>query len=189
VNEQQTKDKDIELLQRIGARDRSAFAEFYDKYSALLFSIACRILHDASEAEDVLQETFMQIWDKADKFNPKLGQAHNWAAILARNKAIDRIRASQRRIRLAQDSGAEYAFLADGAPSANGVVHDQEKTAMIHSALVELPPEQRRAIELAYFSGLTQNEISQTLQEPLGTIKARIRRGLLSLRDRLEGVL
>jgi RNA polymerase sigma-70 factor, ECF subfamily len=186
VNEQETRDEDAELLQRIGARDRSAFAEFYDKYSAMLFSIASRILSDAGEAEDVLQETFMQIWEKGGNFNPKLGKASSWVAILVRNKSIDRIRASQRRMGLAREAGLEFAVIQEGDQTANGSVYGHEKAKLIQSALVELPPEQRRAIEMAFFSGLTQNEISETLQEPLGTIKARIRRGLLHLRDRLE---
>jgi RNA polymerase sigma-70 factor (ECF subfamily) len=189
VNEEEGTDKDVELLQRIGAKDRAAFAEFYDKYSTLLFSIASRILNDAGEAEDVLQETFVQIWEKAGNFNPKLGKASSWAAILARNKAIDRIRASQRRMRLAKEASVEYAVTAEAEETVNGAVHGREKAKLIQSALVELPPEQRRAIEMAYFSGLTQNEISEELKEPLGTVKARIRRGMLSLRDQLEDLL
>jgi len=189
VNEQTSIDNDAELLRRIGAMDRSAFAEFYDKYSPLLFSIASRILNDASEAEDVLQETFLQIWEKAGYFNPKLGKASSWAAILVRNKAIDRIRASQRRMRLAKEAGVEFAVTAESQETANGAVHGREKAKLIQSALVELPPEQRRAIEMTYFSGLTQAEISEQLKEPLGTIKARIRRGMLNLRGRLEDLL
>jgi RNA polymerase sigma-70 factor (ECF subfamily) len=189
VNEQETRDEDAELLQRIGAMDRSAFAEFYDKYSALLFSIASRILNDASEAEDVLQETFLQIWERARDFNPKLGKAFSWAAIMVRNKAIDRIRASQRRMRLAKEAGVEYAVTAEAEETANRAVHGREKAKLIQSALVGLPPDQRRAIEMAFFSDLTQNEISEQLKEPLGTIKARIRRGMLSLRDQLEDLL
>jgi RNA polymerase sigma-70 factor (ECF subfamily) len=195
VNEQEIKDlnvaveRDIELLHRIGAKDRDAFGEFYDLYSTLMFSIAVKILNDTSEAEDVLQETFVQIWNKAGKFDPKLGKASSWAAILIRNKAIDRIRASQRRTRLAEEAGAQNVIASEANDSANEAVHGREKTRIIQSAIVELPAEQRRAIELAYFSGLTQNEISEKLQQPLGTIKARIRRGLLKLRDQLEGVL
>jgi RNA polymerase sigma-70 factor (ECF subfamily) len=189
VNEQKTRDRDIELLQRIGAKDRAAFAEFYDKYSTLLFSIACKILNNVVEAQDVLQETFVQIWEKAGDFDPKLGKASSWAAILVRNKAIDRLRASQRRTRLANEAGVEYAVAAEVNNTANEAIHGREKAKLIQSALVELPPEQRSAIELAYFSGLTQNEISEKLKEPLGTIKARIRRGLLNLRDQLEGLL
>jgi RNA polymerase sigma-70 factor, ECF subfamily len=189
VNEQTTSEHDADLLQRIGAQDLFAFAEFYDKYSTLLFSIASKILNDAGEAEDVLQETFVQIWHKAGDFDPRLGKASSWAAILVRNKAIDRIRASQRRKRLAKEAGVEFSVTAEVEATVNGVVHGRERAKLIQSALVELPPEQRQAIEMAFFSCLTQNEISDQLKEPLGTVKARIRRGMLKLRDHLQGVL
>jgi RNA polymerase sigma-70 factor, ECF subfamily len=189
VNEPEIKDRDIELLQRIGAKDRAAFGEFYDLHSTLMFSIASKILNNSSEAEDVLQEAFMQIWEKAAKFDPKLGKASSWAAILVRNRAIDRIRASQRRTRLAEAAGVESAIAAEVSETANETIYGHEKAKLIQSAIVKLPADQRRAIEFAYFSGLTQNEISEKLHEPLGTIKARIRRGLLKLRDQLEGLL
>jgi RNA polymerase sigma-70 factor (ECF subfamily) len=189
VNETPAQAEDVELLQRIAARDRTAFAEFYDRHSALMFSVAAKILNDAGEAEDVLQETFVQIWEKAGNFDPKLGKASSWVAILIRNKAIDKIRASQRRSRLAEEAGAEFAIAREAGDTANEAIHGHDKARLIQSAIVDLPPEQRRAIELAFFSGLTQDEISKKLSEPLGTIKARIRRGLLKLRDQLEGVL
>lgn len=189
VNDQENEVRDVELLGQIAAGDRGAFAEFYDRHSMLMFSVATRILNDPGEAEDVLQEAFVQIWEKAKKFDPKLGKASSWAAILARNKAIDRIRASQRRTRLAQEAGPELAFAAETKEAANEAVHGGEKARLIQSAIGELPADQRRAIEMAYFSGLTHVEIAEKTQEPLGTIKARIRRGLLKLREQLEGVL
>jgi RNA polymerase sigma-70 factor, ECF subfamily len=189
VNEQESQDRDIELLRQIAAGDRTSFAEFYDRHSALMFSVACKILNDSNEAEDVLQEAFMQIWEKAAKFDPKLGRASSWAVILVRNKAIDRIRASQRRTRLAEQAGEEQGSAARVDDTTNEAIYGHEKANLIQTAIVELPAEQRRAIELAYFSGLTQDEISKKLNEPLGTIKARIRRGLLKLRDQLEGLL
>jgi len=189
VNEPEATQCDIELLQRIARQDRAAFGEFYDRHSVLMYSVACKILNDPGEAEDVLQETFAQIWEKAGNFDPKLGKASSWVATLTRNKAIDRIRASQRRTRLAEAAGAELAILAEAPDTVNETMYGQDKTRLIQSALGELPVEQRRAIELAYFSGLTQNEISEKLQEPVGTIKARIRRGLFKLRDQLEGLL
>jgi RNA polymerase sigma-70 factor (ECF subfamily) len=189
VNEQEAQDQDVELLRRVAGGDRSAFAEFYDRHSLLMFSVASKILNDSGEAEDVMQEVFVQIWEKAGRFDPALGKASSWAATLVRNRAIDRIRASQRRTRLAEAAGAEQAIAAEVTNSANEAVHGHEKAMLIQSAIVELPAEQRRAIELAYFSGLTQDEISKKLNEPLGTIKARIRRGLLKLRDQLEGLI
>ena len=189
VNEPDAKDQDIELLRQIAAGDRAAFAEFYDRHATLMFSVASKIVRDPGEAEDVLQEVFLQIWEKAGRFDPKLGKASSWAAILVRNKAIDRIRASQRRTRLAEESGVAHAIAAEVTDSANETFYGHDKAKFIHSAIVELPEDQRKAIELAYFSGLTQDEISKKLNTPLGTIKARIRRGLLKLRDQLEGVL
>ncbi len=189
VNDQENEVRDIELLRQIADGDRAAFAEFYDRHSLLMFSVASRILNEPSDAEDVMQEAFVQIWEKAKSFDPKLGKAASWAAILVRNKAIDRIRSSQRRTRMAQEAGPELAFAATSTDSANEAIHGAEKARLIQTAIVELPAEQRRAIEMAYFSGLTHIEISEKLQEPLGTIKARIRRGLLKLREQLEGVL
>jgi RNA polymerase sigma-70 factor (ECF subfamily) len=180
---------DLELFRRMGARDRAAFAEFYDRHAARLYSLAHRILNDPVEAQDVLQDAFMQIWEKAADFNPKLGRPSFWIVTVVRNKAIDRIRASQRRTRLAESAGLESAFALNGTPAANETVHNHENAALIRSAIVELPEDQRKAIEMAFFSGLTQNEISTKLSQPLGTIKARIRRGLLKLREQLEGVL
>ncbi|HEV2331042.1 MAG TPA: sigma-70 family RNA polymerase sigma factor [Verrucomicrobiae bacterium] len=189
MNEQESTDRDIELLRQIAAGDRASFAEFYDRHSTLMFSVACRILNNTSEAEDVLQEAFVQIWEKAAIFNPELGQASSWAAILVRNKAIDRIRTSKRRTRLAEEAGAEQDAAANVEDTANETIYGREKAKLVQSAIVELPVEQRQAIELAFFSGLTQDEISKKLNQPLGTIKARIRRGLLKLRDQLEGIL
>lgn len=189
VNDPEDANLDIALLRRISAGDRAAFAEFYDRHSALMYSVACKILNNSVEAEDVMQEACLQIWEKARAFDPKLGKVSSWAAILVRNKAIDRIRASQRRNRLADEAGAEFAITSESDGMANEAMHGFDKARIIQSAISELPAEQRHAIELAYFSGLTQHEISEKLSEPLGTIKARIRRGLLKLRDQLEGRL
>ena len=182
-------DRDVELLRRIAGQDRSAFASFYDRYSGLLFSIAVKVLNDPKEAEDVLQEVFMQIWNKADAYNPLLGRPASWAVTLTRNKAIDRIRAAQRRSKLLEQATVEANARPDDSPSANEMLHGRENAERIRSVVAALPPDQRRAIELAFFSGLTQDEIAKNLQEPLGTIKARIRRGMLKLREKLEGLV
>jgi len=181
-------ERDVELLRRIGDEDRSAFADFYDAYSGLLFTIAVKVLNDAKEAEDVLQEVFMQIWNKAGAYDPLLGKPASWAVTLTRNKAIDRIRAAQRRSKLLEQATVEAAVRPADSPSANEKLHGKENAERIRSVVAALPPDQRRAIELAFFSGLTQDEIAKTLQEPLGTIKARIRRGMLKLREKLEGL-
>ena len=184
--EQQNPEVDIELLRRIANGDRAAFAEFYDRHAPLMFSVAVKILRDLTEAEDLLQEVFLEIWNKADKFDPKLGKARGWAAILVRNRAVDKVRASERRKRLGEAAGVESAIASEGGETANDFLHGQEKAKLIQSVVNELPLEQREAIQLAFFSGLTQQEISETLRTPLGTVKARIRRGMMKLRDQLE---
>lgn len=178
---------DIELLRSISEGDRQAFSCFYDRHCKLLFAIAFRILNDQREAEDALQEAFVQIWEKAVSYNPALGKPFSWAVTLTRNKAIDHLRASQRRSKLMEQASTEMLAGTAGSATANEGRHGRENAELITSAVAELPQDQRKAIEMAFFSGLTQNEISETLQEPLGTIKARIRRGMLKLRDRLEG--
>jgi RNA polymerase sigma-70 factor, ECF subfamily len=181
---------DAEIIHRIRAGDRSAFLEFYDRCAPLLLSVAARILNDRREAEDVLQDVFTQVWHKSAGYDAGLGSLSAWAVALTRNKAIDRIRASTRRRRLIE----EIAISAEGgaeapAPTANEWLHGRERATRIRAALAELSPDQREVIELAYFAGLSQSEIATRLDQPLGTIKARIRRGMLRLRDQLEDVL
>jgi RNA polymerase sigma-70 factor (ECF subfamily) len=152
VNEPEIQDDDIELLRRIADGNRGAFAEFYDRHATLMFSVASKILNDAGEAEDVLQEAFVQIWEKAGRFDPKLGKAASWAAILVRNKAIDRIRASQRRTRLAEKPAWRTRHRAEVvSDSANENFYGHDKAKFIHSAIVELPEEQRRRLNWPIF--------------------------------------
>ncbi len=188
MNESGAEDRDALLLQKAADGDADAFAAFYDRHSVLMYSVAMRILGDPSEAKDVLQESCIQIWEKASKFDPKLGKASSWAAILVRNRAVDRIRSLQRRQRLSEEAAMESSLEPAPGKSANDVLYKQEKAALIGSAIMELPQDQRQAIDLAYFKGLTHHQIAEKLQEPLGTIKARIRRGLLRMRDKLEGL-
>jgi RNA polymerase sigma-70 factor, ECF subfamily len=189
ADQDQNREQDVRVLQRIAAGDRAAFVDFYDAHAGLLFSLAVRILNDPREAEDVLQDVCVQIWEKAGSYDPRLGRPLSWAVTLLRNKAIDRVRASVRRERLVEQAAGEADTALETPPTANEAMHGREQAALIRGAVAELPPEQRTAIELAFFSGLTQNEISERLREPLGTIKARIRRGMLKLRDLLEGAL
>jgi RNA polymerase sigma-70 factor (ECF subfamily) len=174
------------LLERIAAGDREALGEFYDQTSAPLFSLAVRILGDPGEAEEVLQDVFVQVWEKAAAFDPVLGGAFHWVLSIARHRAIDRLRARQRRARLAdelQEAAATDAPLANG-PTPGALAVDE--CAAVRAALGSLPADQRQAIDMAFFGGLTHPEIAAVLQQPLGTIKARIRRGLLKLRESLQ---
>jgi RNA polymerase sigma-70 factor (ECF subfamily) len=177
------------LLRRIAARDRDALGQFYDDAARPLFSLAYRMLGNTEESEEVIQDAFLQIWNKAEKFDAAKGHAFHWALSITRNLCIDRLRARQRRARVIvaldsdQDSAPAVQVIPTEAPM------DHTEVTAIRAAVGALPQEQREAIEMAFFSGLTHPEIASALQEPLGTVKARIRRGMLKLRDVLQNSL
>ena len=179
------RERDIQLLRRLALRDNDALAELYDCHSKLLFGVAYRIIGETKEAEDILQEAFVSIWERAADFDPRLGVPLSWMVTIARNRAIEHVRASERQKRLVQRASAE----TPSAPESNDQPADNEDFARARSIMSELPVDQRRAIEMAFLDGLTQTQIAERLQEPLGTIKARIRRGLMHVRGRLEGEL
>lgn len=175
---------EIELLRRTGQGDRGSFEQLYDRFSGVLFSTAYRVLNNHQAAEDVLQDVFFQIWEKAALYDPARGKPLTWAVTLTRNRAIDRLRSAQRRSRQQEDIEREAETLEQfDSRDSFGIVASAEKAKMIREALKKLSKDQREAIELAFFSGLTQAEIAETLCEALGTVKARIRRGMMKLRD------
>lgn len=175
---------EIELLRRTGEGDRVCFEQLYDRFSGVLFATAYRVLNNQEAAEDVLQDVFVQIWEKAPLYDPARGKPLTWAVTLTRNKAIDRLRNVQRRHRLQDDVEKEAAsFEQFDDRSSLDAVEGVERAQMIRAAIEQLSTEQRQAIELAFFSGLTQTEIADRLSEPLGTIKARVRRGMMKLRE------
>ncbi len=181
---------EIALLKRIGAGDRESFEQLYERFSGVLFSMAYRVLNNQEAAEDVLQDVFVQIWEKAPLYDPERGKPLTWAITLTRNKAIDRLRSTQRRNRLQDDVEKEAQTFEqfDGKNSVDAV-EAMEKGALVRSAIEKLSKDQREAIQLAFFSGLTQTEIAEHLGEPLGTVKARIRRGMMKLREVLVSQL
>ena len=181
--------EDAQLLRRVAERDRQAFAQLYDRYSGVLYSTALRVLNHREEAADVLQEVFVQIWEKAATYDPALGKPFNWALTLTRNRAIDRLRALQRRCRFVGEATQEMEEMPDEQAGSPGEVFSQEHAALIRSAVATLPLEQRQAIEMAFLGGMTQHELAENLKQPLGTVKARIRRGMLKLRDTLKHLL
>jgi RNA polymerase sigma-70 factor (ECF subfamily) len=178
-----------ELLGRIAAQDRQALAQLYDQTSSVLYSASMRILGDAHEAEEVIQDVFVQVWDKAASFDPAMGSPFNWVLSITRHRSIDRLRARQRRARLLTEWEADALSNPSPAecPPQSGLT-EQELSA-VRSAVGILPGEQKQAIEMAFFAGLTHLEIAESLQVPLGTIKARIRRGMLKLRETLAPYL
>jgi RNA polymerase sigma-70 factor (ECF subfamily) len=181
---------EIELLQRIGHGDRGSFEELYDRLAGALFATAFRVLNNRAAAEDVLQEAFLQIWEKAPLYNPALGKPLAWAVTLTRYKAIDRLRSTQRRNRL-QDSvqRESESFAQFDARDAFDAVVSAETSQLVIEAMAKLSEDQRQVMELAFFASMTQTEIAEYLKQPLGTIKARIRRGMMKLRDLINPAL
>ena len=178
---------EIELLRKVGQGDRRSFEQLYERFSGVLFSIAYRMLKSQEAAEDVLQDVFVQIWKKAPLFDPARGRPMIWAVTLTRNKAIDLMRSAQRRSGLHETMHQENETFSrfDDRSSFDAVASD-EMWKLVRDAVKKLSKEQRQAIELAFFASMTQTEIAEHLDEPLGTIKARIRRGMLALREMIE---
>lgn len=174
---------DNDLLKAIARGDEGALAACYDRYRVILFSLIFRILHDRPEAEDCLQEVFMQVWRRAGDFDETRGRAFTWLVTIARSRALDRLRASASRLRIAAEAESLPREEADDAAA------DALRAAtgeVVRQALSELPEEQRRALFMAYFEGLTQTEIAARLGAPLGTVKTRMRTGLNKLRELLR---
>jgi RNA polymerase sigma-70 factor (ECF subfamily) len=177
---------EISLLRRIGTGDRGSFEQFYERFSGVLFSTAMQVLGNPEAAEDVLQEVFVAIWEKAPLYDSGRGKPLTWAVTLTRNKAIDQLRSLQRKFRL-HDRVEQEARIMEHALDGTSVkqVDASETSRIVRSAVSELSHEQREAIELAFFGGLTQVEIAAKLNQPLGTIKARIRRGMMKLKEKI----
>jgi len=182
--EQDDRAVELDLLARIAKRERRAFEELYTRYANILYATAMKFLKQDADAQDVMQDVFIQIWDKANLYDPAKGKPLTWALTLTRNRSIDRIRAIQRRSRLRDDFEKETVMdESAGLREALSGVDASEKGQILRDAVGQLSAEQRRVIELAFFRGLTQSEIAEKLGEPLGTIKARARRGLMKLKD------
>lgn len=175
---------DVEaLIREIGMGDRRSFEEFYNRFSGLIYATALRVLTNEGDAQDVMQDVMFMIWEKAPMYDPSRGKPLTWALTMTRNKAIDRIRSRERRNRLHDE--VELEIPQEGAQTHQEPFEDldhAEKNQRIRNAVMKLSKDQREAIEMAYFKELTQQEIAARLQEPLGTVKARIRRGMLKLR-------
>ena len=181
---------EVALLRRVAQGDRLGFEELYDRFSGALFSVAYRVLNNQEAAEDVLQDVFITIWKKAPLYDPTRGKPMTWAVMMTRNKAIDRLRSTQCRNRLqdALQSEAETFEQFDDRSSFDAAISG-ETNKLVREAIQTLPKDQREAIELAFLSSLTHVEIAERLNEPLGTIKARIRRGMMKLRDLFSSAL
>lgn len=183
---------DADLLRRIVLRDEAALAELYDRHSRLVYSLAVRILRTPSDAEEVLQETFVRVWARADSYEPRLGAPAAWFARIARNLAIDRLRAKKVRqdvdapppVEAAGDEGSRRPEPAT-AVTPEQLLSETSTANVVRGALLRLPEGQRVLIEAAFFEGYSHSELAERFALPLGTVKARIRTGLLALRSQL----
>jgi RNA polymerase sigma-70 factor (ECF subfamily) len=183
VQNQEDTRADIRLIERIVARDQAAVGELYDRHFRLLFGLILRIIRDRSEAEEILQEVFVLVWTRAETYNVSIGPPAAWLVRVARNRAIDRLRANNVRLRAVES--APEPEPAESPESRAGVSEQQRAVAR---ALESLPPDQRVLIEQAYFLGLSQSELAERFKLPLGTVKTRIRTGMLALRELLSQV-
>lgn len=172
-------------IERMARGDQAGLAEIYDRHGRLVYSLALRVLRDQGDAEDVVQEVFVQMWRQASRFDVSRGSLVAWMVTLARTRAIDALR--RRKSRPALSGDPEPMDRADESPGADVQIMWQGRASEIRRAVDTLPLLQRVAIELAFFEGLTHSEIAEQLEVPLGTVKTRVRQGLLRLRDSLAG--
>lgn len=179
--------EDARLIRRMAGGEHEAMAELYERFSRPLYSTSLHILKDAAEAQDIVHDVFIALWEKAAVFAADRGSAFSWAVTLTRNRSIDRLRSRRRRAELLdQAAPADLGYFETITGSdGNDPAALQDQAQAVRAAVAALPREQKHALELAFFSGLTQQEIAVRLSEPLGTVKARIRRGLVKLRESL----
>ena len=175
---------DVELLKAIAARDEAALAQLYDLYRVILFGLLMRILNNREEAEDVLQEVFLQVWRRAADFDETRGRPFTWLVTLARSRGIDRLRTLAARERVATAGARDEA---EAVSDAGLDAFRSEQRDVVNNALAQLPDEQKRLLLLAYFDGLSQSEIAVRVGAPLGTVKTRMRTGMMKLRELLAG--
>ena len=189
LNQDNSRDKD--LLRRIAQKDPVALSLLYDQYNRLLFGLLISILKKKTEAEDILQEVFSNILEKADQFDPDRGTGYTWIVSLTRNKGIDRLRSKvykeQKKQSTSLDNDDVYhpLYSSENNPLEDTILSD--RADMVRKALQQISEKQRKVIEISYFSGLSQSEISEEYDIPLGTVKTRMRDGMMKLRDILSG--
>ncbi|HLC42618.1 MAG TPA: sigma-70 family RNA polymerase sigma factor [Methylomirabilota bacterium] len=176
-------DDPSDLIKRIAQGDRESFGRFYDLYAPLVFTLATRVLRSRTEAEDLLQDVFLQAWRQAGSYEKGRGSPEAWLITITRSRAIDKLRSVRRRDKgIVPSDDPAYSETAGRVESGE---KESEAKVMVGSALARLPDAQARVLELAYFDGMSQSEIAARLGEPLGTVKTRMRDGL----ERLRGFL
>lgn len=170
------------MLHGIERGDEAALAALYDRYRTILFGLLLRILHNRAEAEDILQEVFVQVWQRAANFDESRGKPFTWLVTLTRSRAIDRLRALSSRSRTIEEATRVSSdAISDAELDAIGA----QRAEIVQRALRALPEEQRQVLLLAYFNGFSQSEIAERLNSPLGTVKTRMRSAMIKLRETL----
>ncbi len=180
---------DVELVKLMRSKDERALGTFYDRWFPVVHGVVSRMLESPDDVEDVVEEAFWQAWRQAERFEPERGSVQTWLLTIARSRALDRLRA-RRRLRedpLVAAAEADTSAPAPAAPSDPlADAEHAERSQLVRAALADLPTEQREALELGYFGGLSQSEIAEQTGQPLGTIKTRMRLALQKLRERLS---
>ena len=176
---------DVALVRRLLQRDVNAFEELYDRHSRIVYGLVLRILQQAPTAEEVVQDVFLQLWRNAAQYDTSRGPFLPWLLTLSRNRALDHLRLKSERQRRREDQADELPAVI-AVPDFESHLDEKRRALRVRELIGALQPQQRRAIELAYFEGLSHSEIAAKLQEPLGTIKSWIRNGLLKLKEGLQ---
>lgn len=181
---------DADDVSRLAVGDEQALGRLYDRHAAMAFGLACAIVGDRSDAEEVVADAFSQVWRSASSFDASRGSVSAWISTIVRTRALDLLRAQRRRARVLDEAASMTdddwsPALSSASPSPDRAVETSETQRQVRRALADLPGPQRRVLELAYFGGLSQTEIASQLSEPLGTVKTRMRSGMEKLRQAL----
>ena len=178
---------DAELMERILRRDPSALETLYDRYARPVYSLVLRISQQPASAEEIVQDVFLQLWKSADRFQISRGPLEPWLFTMARNRALDFLRLKREKQRRREDSVEhDLPIAAVARPDPEGAIDLSRRAEKVRALMTSLPATQRRAIELAFFEGMSHSEIAAAMGEALGTVKSWIRGGLLRLRESLE---
>jgi RNA polymerase sigma-70 factor (ECF subfamily) len=178
---------DLELVRRMQAGDQRALSEFYERWFPVVNCLVSRMVKATNDVEDVVEETFWQVWRQADRFAEDRGSVQTWLMTIARSRSLDRLRSLKRLREESIDDVQPEAdvFQADSGSDPSLAAEHKERKKLVLEALAELPKDQREVLELGYFGGLSQSEIAEKLGAPLGTVKTRMRLAMLKLKDRL----
>lgn len=176
---------DLALVRRIADGDAAALGELYDRFAGMLLALARRILGPAGDAEEVLQESLVQVWNQAERYDAERSSVSTWLILILRSRALDRLRSRSARARTAEAAAAQPPPIDTSSAAEQHVFH-RERRERVRAVLAELPDEQRRVIELAFYEGLSQSEIAVRTGAPLGTVKTRALLGMKKLRQALR---